>query len=258
MGWRMQGLVVARFFVDRPIRPGMVRAILDTLSAQGGAYEPHLVRRSTDGSIRRISGGRPAGLLDEVGEGGTQTTFLRVAETQSHQLLSFFVSRTPRMKPTIVALTVPAAALGSSAEIDRLLGVSKGLYLFLEAPWGVVGTDDSFTRTGSAGHDLTSSSPAHLAWASFFGPEVVLRIGPARLLTSLAFIVEILPDGGMMVVTHSAPELAATSDGRALRAQLEQELGLESALRSILKHRNIEHQVASRDRSRVVRRSDDC
>ncbi|MGQ0549575.1 MAG: hypothetical protein ACT4PY_07915 [Armatimonadota bacterium] len=225
----MQGQVIARFLVDRPIRPGMVRAILDTLAAQGGAYEPQLVRRSTDGSMRRIAGGRPAGLLDEVGEGGTQTTFLRVAEDRPHPVLSFSVSRTPRARPTAVLLTVPAAALGSSGEIDRLLGICKGLYLFLEATWGVVGIEEAprRERVGEA------SAPAHLGWANFFGPEIVLRIGPARLLTSLAFIVEILPDGGMMLVTHPAPEIAMTTDGRGLRAQIERDLSLKSALRPI-------------------------
>ncbi len=215
----MQGQVVARFLVDRAIRPGMVRAILDTLSAQGGVYDPQLVRRSREEGLRRIAGGRPAGLLDEVGEGGTETTFLRVSEARPLPLLSFSVSRTPRTRPTSVALTVPAAALGSSGEIDRLLGICKGLYLFLEAIWGVVGIEDGRAH--------------HLGWANFFGPEVILRIGPARLLTSVAFIVEILPDGGMMLVTHPAPEIAMTADGTMLRTQLERDLGLESVLRPL-------------------------
>ncbi|MGH2376506.1 MAG: hypothetical protein ACRDIC_23975, partial [bacterium] len=163
---------------------------------------------------------RPAGLLEEVGEGGTQTTFLRVSEERPHPVLSFSVSRTPRSRPKpSVALTVPAAVLGSGAEIDRLLGICKGLYLFLEAIWGVVGIEDGRAH--------------HLGWANFFGPEVILRIGPARLLTSVAFIVEILPDGGMMLVTHPAPEIAMTADGTMLRTQLERDLGLESVLRPL-------------------------
>lgn len=225
----MQGQVVARFLVDRPIRPGMVRAILDTFSAQGGAYQLHLVRRSTDGSVRRISGVRPAGLLDEVGEGGTQTTFLRVSEERPHPVLSFSVSRAPRTRPTSVVLTVPAAALGSSAEIDQLLGICKGLYLFLEATWGVVGIE-------GARDDARSADPARpksLGWANLFGPEIVLRIGPARLLTSMAFIVEIMPDGGMMFVTHPTPEIALTAEGHGLRAQIERDLDLETVLRPL-------------------------
>ena len=234
----MQGQVVARFLVDRPLRPGMVRAILDTLTAQGGVYEPQLVRRSREEGLRRIAGGRPAGLLDEVGEGGTETTFLRVSEARPLPLLSFSVSRTPRTRPTSVALTVPAAALGSSGEIDRLLGICKGLYLFLEAIWGVVGIEpirghpESVGRkTGSTGDAGLEAKAHHVGWANFFGPEVILRIGPARLLTSVAFIVEILPDGGMMLVTHPAPEIAVTADGTALRTQLGHDLGLESVLR---------------------------
>lgn len=236
----MQGQVLARFLVDRPIRPGMVRAILDTLSAQGGVYEPQLVRRSREEGLRRIAGGRPAGLLDEVGEGGTETTFLRVSEARSLPLLSFSVSPTPRTRPTSVALTVPAAALGSSAEIDRLLGICKGLYLFLEAIWGVVGIEDVRARVESVGAQSRSpregaseAKARHLGWANFFGPELILRIGPARLLTSVAFIVEILPDGGMMLVTHPAPEIAMTGDGVALRAQIQRDLGLDTVLRSL-------------------------
>lgn len=233
----MQGQILARFLVDRPIRPGMVRAILDTLSAQGGVYEPQLVRRSREEGLRRIAGGRPAGLLDEVGEGGTETTFLRVSESRPLPLLSFSVSSAPRTRPTSVALTVPAAALGSSAEIDRLLGICKGLYLFLEAIWGVVGIEDVRAHIESVGKESRSTDDAgseskahHLGWANFFGPELILRIGPARLLTSVAFIVEILPDGGMMLVTHPAPEIAMTADGRALRTELERTLGLETVL----------------------------
>ena len=219
----MEGQVVARFLVDRPIRPGMVRAILDTLSAQGGAYAPQLVRRSGDDSLRRIAGARPAGLLDEVGEGGTQTTFLRVAEAHPHPVLSFSVSPTPRTRPTSVTLTVPADSLGSSKEIEQLLGVCKGLYLFLEAAWGVAGLEEP-----------VRSGPRHLGWANFFGPDLVARLGPARLLTSVAFIVEILPDGGMMLVTHPSPEMATSPEGVALRLDIEQNLGLEGVPAALL------------------------
>ncbi len=221
----MEGQVVARFLVDRPIRPGMVRAILETLSAQGGAYDPQLVRRSSDQTLRRIAGARPAGLLDEVGEGGTQTTFLRVSETQPHPVLLFSVSSTPRTRPTSVMLTVPAASLGSSKEIEQLLGVCKGLYLFLEAAWGVAGMAEFPDSERHAGH----LEPRHLGWANFFGPDLVARLGPARLLTSVAFIVEILPDGGMMLVTHPSPEMAASPEGVALRSHIEQNLGLKEA-----------------------------
>lgn len=217
----MEGQVVARFLVDRPIRPGMVRAILDTLSAQGGAYAPQLVRRSGDDSLRRIAGARPAGLLDEVGEGGAQTTFLRVAEAHPHPVLSFSVSPTPRTRPTSVTLTVPADSLCSSKEIEQLLGVCKGLYLFLEAAWGVAGMEEP-DRTEPGGN-----GPRHLGWANFFGPDLVAHLGPARLLTSVAFIVEILPDGGMMLVTHPSPEMATSPEGAALRLDIEQNLGLE-------------------------------
>lgn len=78
---------------------------------------------------------------------------------------------------------------------------------------------------------MPSRQAHHLGWANFFGPELILRIGAARLLTSVAFIVEILPDGGMMLVTHPAPEIAMTVDGTALRAQLQRDLGLETVLR---------------------------
>ena len=240
----MEGQVVARFLVDRPIRPGMVRAILETLSAQGGAYEPQLVRRSNDESLRRIAGARPAGLLDEVGEGGTQTTFLRVAETQPHPVLSFSVSPTPRTRPTSVMLTVPAASLGSSKEIEQLLGVCKGLYLFLEAAWGAAGMEEP-GRTEPGG-----SGPRHLGWANFFGPDLVARLGPARLLTSMAFIVEILPDWGMMLVTHPSPEMASSPDGVALRSAIEQNLGLEEVPAAL-------RETPRRETSRLGRGSSD-
>jgi hypothetical protein len=215
----MAAVVLARFLVDRPIRPGMVRAILDTLTAQGGAYVPHLVRRSQDDSLRRIAGARPPQLLDDVGEGGTHTTFLRVSEALPQPVLSFSVSETPRSNPTRVTLTVPGDLLNESAEIDRLLGVGKGLYLFLESVWGVAGYPDP---------------PDHVAdvqWANFLGPELVSRIGPARLLTSTAFMVEILPDGGIMLVTHPTPGLAAGAEGTAFRLELGRALGLHEVAR---------------------------
>ncbi len=218
----MGSQVIARFLVDHPIGPGAVRAILDTLTAQGGAYEPQLVRRPPDQGVRRISGARPARLLDEVGEGGTSTTFLRVSEGSAHPVLSFTVSEAPRTHPTSVMLTVPEDALATSKDIEQILGICKGLYLFLESPWGTVGVDDS------AGSDQTSDRPAlpRLDWATFFGPQAVAQIGPSRLLTSMAFIVEILPDGGIMLVTHAAPRLAVLPEGVALRRQIAETIGL--------------------------------
>ncbi|MBI3998861.1 MAG: hypothetical protein HY355_07485 [Armatimonadetes bacterium] len=222
----MQEQVVARFLVDRPIRPGMVRAILDTLSAQGGAYEPHLMRRADNHALQRVAGARPARLLDEVSEGGTQTTFLRVSEALPQPVLSFAVSASPRTNPTRVVLSVPADSLQTSREIEGLLGVCKGLYLFLEAPWGTVGSGDLLATGVAAGE----GEPAHLQWANFLGPEVVSRLGPARLLTSTAFIVEILPDGGVMLVTHPSPGLAESPEGKALRRELERSLEIDEGL----------------------------
>lgn len=215
----MPGQITARFLVDHPIRPGMVRAILDTLTAQGGAYEPQLVRRSSSADLRRITWSRPAGLLDEVAQSGTQTTFLRVAEDRPQPVLSFTISATPRSRPSLVALTVPEEAVSGSREIERILGVCKGLYLFLESPWG----------TMDMGPD---PAQAWIRWANFFGPQVVTHVGPARLLTSLAFIVEILPDGGIMLVTHPTPAQAETAEGQALRTHLEEATGLQDALQS--------------------------
>jgi hypothetical protein len=188
----------------------MVRAILDTLTAQGGTYVPHLARRSPGEGVRRITGARPARLLEDVGEGGTQTTFMHVAEARPQPVLTFSVSRNPRTRPTEVTLTVPAHATGSSEEVDRLLGVCKGLYLFLESAWGIAGLDPA----------IAANRPI-LHWANFFGPELVSSIGVARLLTSVAFMVEILPDGGVMLVTHPAPALADTPDGVTQRVELE-------------------------------------
>lgn len=213
----MAAPVVARFLVDRPLRPGMVRAILDTLTAQGDPYAPDLVRRSPDNSLRRLTGARSPHLLDDVAEGGTHTTFMRVAETLPQPVLSFAVSETPRVRPSRVTLTIPGEALREGEGIDRMLGVCKGLYLFLESIWGVAGYPDP------------PDAVAPLQWANFLGPELVSRTGPARLLTSSAFIVEILPDGGVMLVTHPSPALAAGPDGTAFRHDLARTLGTEWA-----------------------------
>jgi hypothetical protein len=211
----MATLVVARFLVDRPLRPGMVRAILDTLTAQGAPYAPDLVRRSQDDSLRRLTGARSPRLLDEVAEGGAHTTFMRVAEALPQPVLSFAVSETPRTRPSRVTLTIPGDALGEGEGIDRLLGVCKGLYLFLESVWGVAGYPDP------------PDAVAPLQWANFLGPELVSRTGPARLLTSAAFMVEILPDGGVMLVTHPSPALAVGPEGTVSRHDLARTLGAE-------------------------------
>lgn len=220
----MGGVVTARFLVDRPIRQGMVRAILDTLTAQGGYYEPHLVRRSADDGARRISWGRPVGLLDDVAQ-GPDAVFLRVAEGLAEPVLTFRISASPRALPSAVTLRLPAEALASTRDIEQLLGVGKGLYLFLESPWGTIGTGST---------DVTPPRPL-LQWASYVGPQAVSRAGPARFLTSLAFIVEILPDGGVMLVTHPSPSLAETDDGRALRRHLEEATGLADALGGLVR-----------------------
>lgn len=215
----MSGQITARFLVDHSIRPGMVRAILDTLTAQGGAYEPQLVRRSSGAGPQRITWSRPAGLLDEVAQSGTQTTFLRIAEGRPQPVLSFRVSSTPRSRPSVVTLTLPEEALAGSPAIERVLGVCKGLYLFLESAWGVLGVGADLDRTA-------------IQWANFFGPQVVSHVGPARLLTAMAFIVEILPDGGIMFVTHATPAQAESPDGAALRMHLEDTTGVGEPLRA--------------------------
>lgn len=239
----MAGLVVARFLVDRPVRPGMVRAILDTLTAQGGAYEPKLVRRSREAGMQRIMWSRPAGLLDDVGQAGAQTTFLRVAEGQPEPVLSFAVSTTPRTHPSRVTLSIPADALGGSKELEQILGVCKGLYLFLESPWGTVGITEGANR----------DEPVHLRWGNFFGPTVVAHVGPVRLLTSMAFIVEILPDGGIMLVTHASPDHAVTPQGRTMRRHLVEATGIGESLTAII-GRSVREDAPASDFVRVRRR----
>jgi hypothetical protein len=212
--------IVARFVVDHPIRPGMVRAILDTLQAQGGPYAPQLLRRAVGGALQRLTETRPAAVLGQLDAAG-EATFLRVAESTPQPVLSFVISPNPRVTPTEVRLVLPAEVLASSQEVERLLGVCKGLYLFLEAPWGAVGSGE-----GEGSGEPEEVEPLSLGWANFLGPDLVARVGPARVLTSLAFIVEILPDGGIMLVTHPAPALADTAEGRALRRELDGLLGL--------------------------------
>jgi hypothetical protein len=202
----------------------MVRAILDTLGAQGGAYAAHLVRRMAGDVPERVTWSRPAGLLDEVGQEGTRTTFLRIAEGQPEPVLTFRISRSIRHEPSLVDLTLPQAAITPTGEIDRILGVCKGLYLFLESPWGTIRLTDAESR------DPADDRLRALQWANFFGPEIVMHVGPARLLTSLAFMVEILPDGGIMLVTHASPALAASDEGRALRLHIEETTGLGEAI----------------------------
>jgi hypothetical protein len=219
----MARLIVVRFLVNRPIRSGMVRAILDTLSAQGGAYEPHLVRRASGEGPQRITWSRPAGLLDEVTREGSSTTFLHVAEGRPEPVLSFHISRSVRATPSQVSLTIPEDVLSSTQEVERVLGVSKGLYLFLESAWGTI---------HAAGEEAEDRPEPDIRWANFFGPEIATRVGPARLLTSSAFIVEILPDGGIMLVTHPVPAHADVAGGRALRMQLDLSTGVGDALRA--------------------------
>ncbi|MDR7420130.1 MAG: hypothetical protein QN178_14600 [Armatimonadota bacterium] len=234
----MAGFVVGRFLADCPIRPGMVRAILDTLSAQGGAYEPHLVRRASGEAPSRITWSRPGGLFDDVTQEGRHTTFLRVAEGRPEPVLTLRISGTPRTQPSLVSLSVPEEVLASSQEIERILGVCKGLYLFLESPWGTVhrrarADDVRMDAVPPVDAAAVSASPCCLLWANFFGPNVVARVGPARFLTSAAFIIEILPDGGIMLVSHPSPGAADTADGRAARAHLEDVTGIGEALRAI-------------------------
>lgn len=247
----MVASVIARFLVDHSIGPGAVRAILDTLAAQGGAYEPQLVLRPPDESLRRITGARPARLLDDVGEGGTSTTFLRVSEGRAHPVLSFSVSDAPRISPTSVTLTVPEEALVSSKEIEQILGICKGLYLFLESPWGTVGIPDPADRA-QPGNRSQAEVPAssRLEWANFLGPHTVAQLGPARLLTSMAFIVEILSDGGIMLVTHPSPRLAASPEGLALRRQIGEAIGLDGVTDGLQERRVL--MLSTRRRGGVV------
>lgn len=260
----MEGQLIARFLVDHPFRAGTVRAILDTLTAQGGAYEPHLVRRLPDDSLRRLVPARPARLLDEVEEGGTESTFLRVAEGLVSPVLSFAVSEIPRSRPSTVTLTLPAAALAASQDIEQVLGVCKGLYLFLEAPWGTAGIAHSSPGAAPGPGGTAESSdgarrpetpePACIRWANFFGPEIVSRLGPARLLTSMAFIVEILPDGGIMMVTHPSPDLAGRPEGCAVRWQIEDMLGVRECLSAVFGERAADRGAVSPAALRVRRK----
>jgi hypothetical protein len=214
--------VTARFVVDRPVMPGIVRAILDTLAAQGGAYAPQLVRSAHDRDPKRIAWSRPAGLLHNVGEEGSHTTFLRVAEGRPEPVLSFQISAAPRSTPSVVTLAVSSEILVDMHEIERLLGVCKGLYLFLESPLAVAGLDSG------------AGALERVHWANFYGPQIVTHVGPARLLTSMAFIVEILPDGGMMLISHATPARAASDDGRAMCRVLAGATGVVASMQAVL------------------------
>jgi hypothetical protein len=125
-----------------------------------------------------------------------------------------------------VTLTLPDDVLSSTQEIERILGVCKGLYLFLESPWGTVRVVDR------ANGETPDARRPRVQWANYFGPGVVAHVGPSRLLTSLAFIVEILPDGGIMLVTHATPRAAGTSEGQTLCAHIEESTGIGEALRA--------------------------
>ncbi len=120
---------------------------------------------------------------------------------------------------------MPEDALASSKEIEQVLGICKGLYLFLECPWGTIGVADP-AADGDA-----PEVPVHprLDWTTFLGPRAVTHLGAARLLTSMAFIVEILPDGGIMLVTHAVPHMAALPEGLALRRQIADTVGLSGS-----------------------------
>ncbi len=222
----MAALLSAHFLASHPVRSGMVRAILDTLVAQGGPYEPLLVRRAGGDTLQNIVWSRPAGLLDEVTREGTHTTFLRVADGRPQPVLSMQISRSPRTRPSLVTLTLPDDVLSSTQEVERILGVCKGLYLFLESPWATVRVVDTVSG------ETPDARRLRVQWANYFGSGVVAHVGPARLLTSLAFIVEILPDGGIMLVTHATPRGAETSEGQTLRAHIEESTGIGEALRA--------------------------
>jgi hypothetical protein len=213
--------VVARFVVDHPILPGIVRAILDMLAAQGGAYAPQLVRYADERDPKRIAWSRPAGLIHKVCEEGTFATFLRVAEGRPEPVLSFQISDAPRSRPSVVTLSVPDELFREVREVDRALGVYKGLYLFLESPLAVVGLGD-----------VGEIERVH--WTNFYGPQIVADVGPARLLTSMAFIVEILPDGGMMVVSHATPARAASLEGQAMCRVLAGATGVTASIQTVL------------------------
>lgn len=228
----MDALVRAQFVVDHPIHRGTIRAILDTLSAQGGPYFPQFVSDQSAGGLLRVSECRPSGLFERAAAAGSTTVFLRESEGNPVPVLSLTISAVPRSRPSLVTLIVPTGMLSSSPEIEQVLGICKGLYLFLEAPWGTVGMSTEGVQRREPKRGVRSAF--YLDWANFFGPHVVTGVGPIRLLTSTAFIVEILPDGGMMLVTHPSPALAAEPGGEAVRRQMEEALGVAECLESCL------------------------
>jgi hypothetical protein len=50
----------------------------------------------------------------------------------------------------------------------------------------------------------------------------------------MAFIVEILPDGGMMLVSHATPARAASDDGRAMCRVLAGATGVVTSIQTVL------------------------
>lgn len=188
-----EALTVTTFWLAGPIKPAAAWRLVATLKAAGPTFAPAAFR--TDGALAaRKLGRRAEALVVERLSLGAEVELLRRAGHSPRMLLHSGEAN------AVSLMTLNGPALTSLPDVMAFVELIKQLYDVLHPVAGVV----NVVRA------VEAESLAFPGWLTVFGPERVEEIGAARLLMAPVFLIEMLPDGGLLVANAPLPH----EDGR--------------------------------------------
>jgi len=121
--------------------------------------------------------------------------------------------------------------------IEEYVNLAKSLYSVVKPNWGFISNDfceHAIGTTLNADGNIVGYNPPDvrwslmgLFWANFFGPEYVAMFSREKLLAAPCHKVEVLPDGGILLLLSESPFDASEPAYQAKKRELTDYLGPE-------------------------------
>lgn len=211
-----RALTVTVLWLSGPMRPVAAWRLLATLrSATGIALSPAAFRTEIGSTARRLGHRADALVIERFSKGAPVELVRRGGQRPRTLLRSGLVGGAQ-------LLTFYGLPLKSLADVMAFVDFSKQLYDVLHPEAGVVdiirGSEADIVSGKLASHvvDLALQREGEVpaAWLTLLGPEKVHRIGALRLLMAPVFLIEMFPDGGLLVANTPLPQESRRGAGR--------------------------------------------
>ncbi len=210
-----RALTVTVLWLTGPMKPVAAWRLLATLrSATGIGLVPAAFRTEIGSTARKLGRRADALVIERFSMGATVELVRRGGQSPRTLLRSGLVAGAQ-------LLTFYGLPLKSLADVMAFVDFSKQLYDVLHPEAGVVdiirGSEADIVGGKRASHvvDLALQREGEVpaAWLTLLGPERVDRIGALRLLMAPVFLIEMLPDGGLLVADTPLPRESGRGAG---------------------------------------------